>query len=189
MGFLKFFRLNKAERRDVFIKGLSSVAAASIVAAAGWVIAKKTDWFPVLGQYSLLPVTVSLWVLVAGGLLLSFQALAVLGGLFKPVYKRSYRSDVISNIKWRWDYGQQGLENLKPYCVKCDTELMLRPKDPSKLPTAEQVAEIFRGTEVYCTSCNSGFGITNALDVPDHIRRVIEKNLRDGSWRSKTKAG
>lgn len=121
------------------------------------------------------------WVLLVAFLCAGLGLAHVLVGKVVPRHEREYREDEIDGIIWRWRYKDGALSDLRGFCAKagCDTELMLQVHEGS----VESGTRSFRGTTYYCTSCNATKGITNAMDLPDHERRKIEKKIRDGSWK------
>ncbi|SRR6266436_2959654 len=176
MNLLKKLWLSRHEWRDVYIE----IVSACVIFVLGLVAAAIWSWVAQIYQQ---PVTVPLWVLLVLGASLLFWVFSIIRRLRVPAHERLYRSEIIDKIHWEWSYRGGRVVDLLPYCTKnrCGTELIL-----TNVPQPD--ANGFRGTTIYCTSCNQGFGIVNALDLADHERRKIEKKIRDDSWRQSIQA-
>ena len=128
------------------------------------------------------PLEVPAWVLLSSLLAAGFGLAHLIADKVGPVHERRYKEEEIDGILWRWSYKDGIVSDLRSFCAKkcCDTELMLTEDEGS----FDSGTTSFRGTKIYCTSCNSTWGISNAMNLPDHERRKIEKRIRDGSWKN-----
>ena len=93
----------------------------------------------------------------------------------RPNYTRHFTESTYDGVRWNWRW--KGIEvlisSMRGFCVKCGTELDISPV-PNQRGTTD--------THVYCTYCNKSFGIRNAADFRDHVRRKIESDARSGRW-------
>lgn len=156
---------------------LPKIVAAIVVAALALLV-------PPIRVMLFTPLEVPAWMLLLSLLAAGLGLAHLIREKIGPRHERLYREEEIDGIVWRWDYQNGAVSHLRGFCAKpgCDTELMLTEQEGS----AESGVRSFRGTTIYCTACNSSFGITNAMNLPDHERRKIEKRIRDGSWKDVT---
>jgi hypothetical protein len=203
MKILRHLLLKPKEWRAVYIE----LVSAGIIALFGLLSLIKVSWLRAFSDVAGVRVSIPAWSLGFSLLAVLFWLFSVLRRLRIPAHIRKYHEDEFDGILWRWNYTDGKISELTPFCAKshCGTELHLfevrrsdggnypvdrtftvssRQLHPPKAKSNNLPPEmsIFHGTVIYCTSCNKSFGIKNAFDLPDHVRRKIEKKIRDKEW-------
>jgi hypothetical protein len=82
----------------------------------------------------------------------------------------SFTTDTFFEMKWRWVYEGRHIENLVPFCPKCDFQII--PKRTGHRAASQVLYE--------CDDCSS---FVHVIDLPpeeieDRIIRLIQKKLR-----------
>ena len=106
--------------------------------------------------------------------------------LFGPKTIRQFRQGEYDGIIWRWRWkGRDVLvTSMKPFCAKCGTELDLIIRGEEWVRVGA-ITQIRQDTHAYCTTCNKADVIVvNCDTLPDHIRRKIEADARNGTWKT-----
>ncbi len=89
-----------------------------------------------------------------------------------------YNHDVFNNLAWRWKYYMGEVDDIRPFCASCDLEIT--PINEGGRGLAEKWC-------YKCSDCENGTNITSAGSHKDrvgYIQKKIEKNLRNGNWKS-----
>ena len=87
---------------------------------------------------------------------------------------QSYREDLFYNIRWRWTYINNRLEDLRSYCANCDYEVFSKQND-----------RLNDDIHFDCESCNSHLQTFDEpyLQIKSKIVRFIDRKIRNGQWR------
>lgn len=95
---------------------------------------------------------------------------------------RSYTSDHILGIGWRWRWHGESIESLTALCPKCNMELntLTSPEDPTGVMTSEQLLNGFA-----CLDCDWGTNFSRddrfeTLPMLDeYVKKHIRRNARE----------
>jgi hypothetical protein len=108
----------------------------------------------------------------------------------RPAYQRLFMVGEYDNIVWRWSWDGSVVKSssMTHFCTKCGTQLMLtRKADQLERRSSGDgfgYTESFRpDVEVFCTSCNNAWRITNCADVSTHVRLKIQGDANNNRWR------
>lgn len=140
------------------------------------IIAGFWDFIAKCFRWTVLDVSIPRWLLIILVFLSAIIILQIGFKLFKkdnPEYY-GYTEDSINGITWRWDWGFQGVVNLRPYCPNCDMCLTYI------LP---QIWDEAAGTSFYCDRCEQtmatikggGEAYTKGVIVREIDRKVRNK--------------
>lgn len=95
---------------------------------------------------------------------------------------KSYTSDFIYNVKWRWDWIGNSITNLWCFCPHCDATLVYDDSSCQRLYT-----ENIR-TDFICENCNHTVVASvpggNKQYVIGAIEREIDRRIRVGSYKT-----
>lgn len=183
-----FNRVRTAWRDPVLSKviatAIAAVAGASFL-SVGRLWGELIDLFASIWRYLNSTQQVQIWVILImiclSGMSVgtSFcRAAAFLRKRYAPW--RSYTSDLIEDLDWRWTYDGQGqIRDLSAFCPVCNYQL--RPKESTELG--------FFATRFRCDYCGDDSDIVAfkgeaKMDVLDRITRMIHRSIRTGDYRS-----
>jgi hypothetical protein len=94
-----------------------------------------------------------------------------------PKYLRAFTQGEYNGAIWRWRWKRRRVlkDSLHALCTRCGTELRI----DLRYTQFERP-----DTHLYCTTCNQADVITNCKDLPDHIWRKIEVDVRTNTWKA-----
>jgi hypothetical protein len=167
-------------RRDI-VAPLVVLAVASLVTTlipSGWtrLLSEASRALVFARKWLVSPVTIPMWLAAV----LSIVALSTLVFLFiivaarrtKPVPEHlKYTRDTLLGIKWRWQYGPNGIANVRAFCPNCDLEVH------SMNPSSYRAVAILL---YHCEECgwSSETFPTDQMGLIDRVCRMIEKEIR-----------
>lgn len=98
----------------------------------------------------------------------------------EPIW-RTYREALFFNLKWRWDYGDDGfIFPLHTFCPHCD--LQVYPRDASAYRAVDRIA-------FECEGCGHRLGEQQESleSLENKVRRFIQQKLRNNTWLERVK--
>ena len=123
-------------------------------------------------------------LLCTGPVILLVWFIGFLCRIFRPSYRRRYRTDNFDGVLWEWDYDGKGkILDLQPFCEVCRTRLMLTVTEQAFVKGGE--AKLIPVTAAFCTGCNTTKGYSNVQNLHDHAERKIEQKIKTGRWNEK----
>ena len=164
----------------IISKVVVGVAVAAIASAVFWrAVLAAVLWVWHSLAY---PVPVPVWLLV----LLVLPALCLIGQIvyrrITPGWKWHYKRDKILDTEWHWGYKGIEIVNLRPFCPKDDTELVLVRVD-DRIGWQS-------GWKYSCPTCNGSFLHTEKSELAilkEGVQRQIERKQNSGEWKAGVK--
>ncbi|MEX2260089.1 MAG: hypothetical protein WD672_15410 [Woeseia sp.] len=167
----------------------SKVIAAGIIAASGAAVAYVMGLWPSIcsglaASWRWLGVTTPTWnwLLLILGAATVFLVYAILNSYWQTLSKpqpnlKNYRTDVILNIRWRWNYYYDGISSLHSFCTICDYQIFPTPR--SRYMAVDHV-------QFVCDNCGEKLAEFdfNDAEVESRIKRTIQQKLRSGEWQA-----
>lgn len=174
----------------LWIQVAAGLIVAAVVSGIGYVANSAFGWWEALAGYALdlfvflrATSTVPNW-LAALVLVLALPTIVVLvmliWKLMKPMSEkdwRSYRSDIILGLRWRWDYAGDRVNEVVPFCPHCDFQLFPRNNGPQYG---------FESHRFYfeCENCGGELPKFDESyrQLEGRVIRTVQLNLRKGIW-------
>jgi len=140
--------------------------------------------FIFLGALLVRPLEIPVWILALLSALSLFPILLAVRAFRRKVNDSSqYTCDNLFGVIWRWRYALGHINNLCPYCPRCDLELVYHEQrndyhQPSPLFPPEF-------TEFVCENCKikSGKLPGDKYDAVGRVEREIRRRPRTGEWK------
>ena len=97
-----------------------------------------------------------------------------------PEFK-AYTEDLLFNVKWRWNWSQNKIDNLWCYCPSCDATLVYDDR------TCRSFYSDIKKTDFICENCNSK--VVSSVNGGDKnyvigaAKREIDRRIRTGEYK------
>lgn len=170
----------------------SKVIAGVILAAGATIGAYFLNWWPNIGRFikkgyelAFLSTNVPNWLLGLMSILSLPVILIAAALIWEKIHPKetkkgpewlSYRSDIYFNLRWRWNYFEDGnIFDLHTFCPHCDFQVF--PHNASSFRMIDRIG--FR-----CDSCGRNLGEMDESpdSLQNKVKRFIQQKLRNGFW-------
>lgn len=118
--------------------------------------------------------------------ILSLLALATIISVVRAIVRKAeneielFTEAEFFGIKWRWGYGQHGINNIASFCPKCD--LQVHPTNLSSYNFIDRIA--YRCDEGHWQSQEFNY---SRVDLVEHVQRKIQQEIRKRMEEAKKK--
>jgi len=168
----------------------SKVIAGVLLAAGGMIVAYLAGWWPSIGNFfgtvatfavrrSSVPIWILALLVIAAAMLVVVTGFIVWRILYAAALDwRSYVSDEIFGIRWRWKYDSGGnIYDLQSFCPACDYQTFASWVDPF----------IPRFIKYVCDDCGRELGQFDGTETEyqDLVVRKIHQKIRTDKWRNR----
>lgn len=126
------------------------------------------------------------WVLIIAGIsvliiiLEIFSALKNIGRNSEVNNFKSYKEDIIFNVKWRWEWISNSIENLWCFCPTCDATLVYTDN------TVRHYLNNENKVDFTCENCDiklASIPGSTRYDALNFIKRELERRIRTGEYK------
>lgn len=162
---MKFFK--KISENSIYqtIIGAGILSLIATIIPNGW----STIWQLLI--YKLTIPVVGVILLLCFGIIIAWLVSRI--NFFRtPAHQRRYTTDIIDDIRWRWEWTDDWLE-IEPYCKIHDSKLH---QDPGHNPRY-----------LYCDLCEQPLmPIYTLSQLQDRAKRELERKIITGDWKKKS---